>query len=120
MVERRAASACGEGTGGEGTEGSRERARMGAEEDPGRHSRRSSGSTGGARRREADARRRGSGGEVARTRAGGIHRVGTYAQGGQRRGAPVEWEAGDVKRGRIGGTAQRSGTDNAEDGARRK
>ena len=60
------------------------------------------------------------GGEVARTRAGGIHRVGTYAQGGQRRGAPVEWEAGDVKRGRIGGTAQRSGTDNAEDGARRK
>ena len=47
------------------------------------------------------------GGEVAGTRAGGIHRVGTYAQGELRRGAPVEWEAGDVKR-RGGGTTERS------------
>ena len=47
------------------------------------------------------------GGEMAGTRAGGIHRVGMYAQGGLRRGAPVEWEAGDVKRSRVGGAARR-------------
>ena len=52
---------------------------------------------------------------MAGTRAGGIHRVGTYAQGGLRRGAPVEWEAGDVKRSRVGEAARRGGVD---DGAR--
>ena len=93
MVERRAASACGEGTGGEGTEGPRERARTGAEEAPGLHSRRSSGSTGGGgggrQMQDGADGRRGS-----RDARSGIHRVGTYAQGEQRRGAPVEWGEG--------------------------
>ena len=50
-------------------------------------------------------------GEVAGTRAGGIHRVGAYAQHERRRGAPVEWEAGDAKRSRAAGVAQRRGAD---------
>ena len=56
------------------------------------------------------------GGEVAGTRAGGIHRVGAYAQRERRRGVPVEWEAGDAKRSRAAGVAQRRDAD----GARRK
>ena len=44
------------------------------------------------------------GGEVAGTRAGGIHRVGAYAQHERRRGVPVEWEAGDTKRSRTMGS----------------
>ena len=48
----------------------------------------------------AEAARRGTarnGGEVAVTRAGGLHRVGTYAgRGARTRG--VAWEAGDVRR----------------------
>ena len=56
------------------------------------------------------------GGEVAGTRAGGIHRVGAYAQHERRRGVPVEWEAGDAKRSRAAGVAQRRDAD----GARRK
>ena len=55
-------------------------------------------------------------GEMAGTRAGGIHRVGAYAQHERRRGLPVEWEAGDVKRSRAAGVAQQRDAD----GARRK
>ena len=50
--------------------------------------------------------------EVARTRKGGLHRVGTYDQTTRRRKAPVEWEAGDAKRssgGRGGGGDGRGG-----------
>ena len=36
---------------------------------------------------------------MAHTRAGGLHRVGTYDQATRRRKAPAEWEAGDAKRG---------------------
>ena len=77
----------------------------------------------GAQAAAAEGRRRKParmGGEMAGTRAGGIHRVGTYAQDGLRRGAPVEWEAGDVKRSRIGEAARRDGADDAEGGSRRK
>ena len=56
------------------------------------------------------------GGEVAGTRAGGVHQVGAYAQRKRRRGVPVEWEAGDAKRSRTAGVAQRRDAD----GARRK
>ena len=63
----------------------------------------------------AETTRRGTarnGGEVAVTRAGGLHRVGTYAERGTRaRG--VAWEAGDVRRtvaeGDMRGRAGRNG-----------
>ena len=48
----------------------------------------------------AEAARRGTargGGEVAATRAGGLHRVGTYAGRGKR-AREEAWEAGDVRR----------------------
>ena len=58
------------------------------------------------------------GGEVAGTRAGGIHRVGAYAQHERRRGVPVKWEAGDAtlgdaKRSRAAGVAQQRDADGA-------
>ena len=46
------------------------------------------------------------GGNVAETRAEGLHQVGAYAQNKRRRETPVEWEAGDVKRSRVAGVAQ--------------
>ena len=52
------------------------------------------------------------GGGVAETRARGLHQVGTYDQSKRRRETPVEWEAGDVKRGRVAGVAQGRGKDN--------
>ena len=57
------------------------------------------------------------GGRRKTARLGGeIHRVGAYAQHERRRGVPVEWEAGDAKRSRTAGVAQRRDAD----GARRK
>ena len=49
------------------------------------------------------------GGEAARTRAGGLHRVGAYAQTERKRHTPIEWEAGDVKRSRAAGVKQGRG-----------
>ena len=49
------------------------------------------------------------GGNVAETRAGGLHQVGAYDQNKRRRETPVEWEAGDIKRGRVAGVAQGRG-----------
>ena len=47
------------------------------------------------------------GGEAARTRAGGVHKLGTgrYTSDGTeaKRAAPAGWEAGDVRRVRVGG-----------------
>ena len=45
---------------------------------------------------------------------------GAYAQRGQRRGSPVEWEAGDVKRSRAAGVAQGWRAGDAGGGAHRK
>ena len=53
------------------------------------------------------------GGNVAETRAGGLHQVGAYDQNKRRRETPVEWEAGDVKRGRVAGVAQGRGKGSA-------
>jgi hypothetical protein len=53
-----------------------------------------------------DGTARGAGGEAARTRAGGLHQVGAYAQIERKRDTPVEWEAGDVKRSRAAAVEQ--------------
>ena len=56
------------------------------------------------------------GGEAARTRAGGLHRVGAYAQIERKRDMPIEWEAGDVKRSRAAGVKQGRGAGRKADG----